>query len=223
MSMLRTDIPKCPDLEIYATLTPAKAVGGDLYDFFLLDHYLYFCIGDVAGKGVPAALVMTTVCGAFRLLSESESEPVHIVSRMNDMIIRNNSMTLFVTFFAGVLDLNTGHLRYCNAGHKAPLVNGQSLPVERNLPIGAMPDWTFKAQETDLAPGSTLLLYTDGLDEAEDAGHRLFGKERIIEVIETANPQPRALIERMTQAVGDFVGDTEQSDDLTMLALQWKK
>ncbi len=86
-----------------------------------------------------------------------------------------------------------------------------------------MPDWTFKAQETDLAPGSTLLLYTDGLDEAEDAGHRLFGKERIIEVIETANPQPRALIERMTQAVGDFVGDTEQSEDLTMLALQWKK
>ena len=223
MSMLTTDIPKRPDLEIYATLTPAKAVGGDLYDFFLHDNYLNFCIGDVAGKGVPSALVMTTVCGAFRLLAESESEPVRIVSRMNDMIIRNNSLTIFVTFFAGVLDLDTGHLRYCNAGHKAPLVNGQPLPVERNLPIGAMPDWTFKAQEADLAPGSTLLLYTDGLDEAEDAEHKLFGKERIIEVAETGHPQPRALIERMTQAVGDFVGNTEQSDDLTMLALQWKK
>ncbi len=86
-----------------------------------------------------------------------------------------------------------------------------------------MPDWEFIAQETDLAPGSTLFLYTDGLDEAEDAGYRLFGKKRIVEVMQTASQQPSALIERMTQAVADFVGDTEQSDDLTMLAMQWKK
>ena len=223
MSMLRKDIPNRPDFEIHAMLTPAKAVGGDLYDFFLRDNNLYFCIGDVAGKGVPAALVMTTVCGAFRLLSESESEPNRIVSHMNDMMNRDSSMTIFVTFFAGVLDLGTGHLRYCNAGHKAPLVDGNPLPVHRNLPIGAMPDQAFSTQETDLAPGSTLFLYTDGLDEAEDAGYQLFGKKRIIEVMETTNPQPRALIERMTQAVSDFVGDTEQSDDLTMLAIQWKK
>lgn len=223
MSMLRKNIPDRPDLKIHAMLTPAKAVGGDLYDFFLRDNNLYFCIGDVAGKGVPAALVMTTVCGAFRLLSESESDPMRIVSHMNDMMNRDNSMTIFVTFFAGVLDLGTGHLRYCNAGHKAPLVNGQSLPVHRNLPIGAMPDWEFEAEETDLAPGSTLFLYTDGLDEADDAGFRLFGKERIMEVMQTTSQQPRALIERMTQAVADFVGDTEQSDDLTMLAIQWKK
>ena len=223
MSMLRKDIPNRPDFEIHAMLTPAKAVGGDLYDFFLRDNNLYFCIGDVAGKGVPAALVMTTVCGAFRLLSESESEPNRIVSHMNDMMNRDSSMTIFVTFFAGVLDLGTGHLRYCNAGHKAPLVDGNPLPVHRNLPIGAMSDQAFSTQETDLAPGSTLFLYTDGLDEAEDAGYQLFGKKRIIEVMETTNPQPRALIERMTQAVSDFVGDTEQSDDLTMLAIQWKK
>ena len=223
MSMLRKDIPNRPDFEIHAMLTPAKAVGGDLYDFFLRDNNLYFCIGDVAGKGVPAALVMTTVCGAFRLLSESESEPNRIVSHMNDMMNRDSSMTIFVTFFAGVLDLGTGHLRYCNAGHKAPLVDGKPLPVHRNLPIGAMPDQAFSTQETDLAPGSTLFLYTDGFDEAEDAGYQLFGKKRIIEVMETTNPQPRALIERMTQAVSDFVGDTEQSDDLTMLDIQWKK
>jgi len=223
MSMLTTDMPERPDLEVDATLTPAKAVGGDLYDFFLRDDSLYFCIGDVAGKGVPAALVMTTVCGAFRLLAESESEPMRIVSRMNDMIIRDSSLTIFVTFFAGVLDLDTGHLRYCNAGHKAPLINGQPLGVDHNLPIGAMPDWVFTAQETSLAPGSTLFLYTDGLDEAEDAGHNMFGKKRVMEVIKTANSQPRALIGRMTQAVADFTGDTEQSDDLTMLAMQWKK
>ena len=223
MSMLRTDIPERQDLAIHAMLTPAKAVGGDLYDFFLRDNSLYFCIGDVSGKGVPAALVMTTVCGAFRLLAESESEPMRIVSRMNEMLNRDSSMTIFVTFFAGVLDLDTGHLRYCNAGHIAPLINGQPLAVHSNLPIGAMPDWEFIAQETDLAPGSTLFLYTDGLDEAEDAGHRLFGKNRIAEVMQTASQQPCALIERMTQAVADFVGDTEQSDDLTMLAMQWKK
>ena len=221
-------------LELNATMNPAKEVGGDLYDYFVRDNLLYFCIGDVAGKGVPAALVMTTICGAFRLLAESESEPMRIVSRMNDMIFRDSSMTLFVTFFAGVLDLDTGHLRYCNAGHKAPfimvngsglMVNGQCsmVNVDHNLPIGAMPDWVFTAQETSLAPGSTLFLYTDGLDEAENAGHNMFGKKRVMEVIKTAGTQPRALIRRMTQAVADFTGDTEQSDDLTMLALQWKK
>lgn len=223
MSMLTTDFPERQDLVIHAMLTPAKAVGGDLYDFFLCDNRLYFCIGDVSGKGVPAALVMTTACGAFRLLSESESEPVRIISRMNDMMIRKNSMTIFVTFFVGVLDLDTGHLRYCNAGHKAPLVDGQPLPVHRNLPIGVMPDVEYTTQKADLAPGSTLFLYTDGLDEAEDAGHQMFGKKRIYEVMQTTSRQPRTLIERMTQAVADFVGDTEQSDDLTMLAIQWKK
>lgn len=222
-SMVPSAFPNREGLEVYASMTPAKAVGGDLYDFFLRDNSLYFCIGDVAGKGVPAALVMTTVCGAFRLLSESEPELVRIVSRMNDMMIRKNSMTIFVTFFAGVLDLDTGHMRYCNAGHKAPLVDGQLLPVHRNLPIGVMPDVEYTTQEADLAPGSTLFLYTDGLDEAEDAGHQMFGKKRIYEVMQTTSRQPRTLIERMTQAVADFVGDTEQSDDLTMLAIQWKK
>ena len=222
-SMVPSAFPNREGLEVYASMTPAKAVGGDLYDFFLRDNSLYFCIGDVAGKGVPAALVMTTVCGAFRLLSESESEPVRIVSRMNDMMIRKNSMTVFVTFFAGLLDLDTGHLRYCNAGHKAPLVDGQPLPMHHNLPIGAMPDWEFEAEETDLAPGSTLFLYTDGLDEAEDVRHQMFGKKRIYEVVQTTSPEPLTLIKQMSQAVADFVGDTEQSDDLTMLAIQWKK
>ena len=219
MSMLKTETPHRPDLMIKATLTPAKAVGGDFYDFFVRDNCLYFCIGDVAGKGVPAALVMTTACGGFRLLSESESEPVRIVSRMNEMIIRNNSITIFVTFFAGVLNLETGHLRYCNAGHIPPLVNGEVLPVNNNLPIGALSDWEYTTQEADLAPGSTLFLYTDGLNEAEDAQNHMFGKKRILEVMQSAQQEPQTLIERMKQAVADFVGDTEQSDDLTMLMI----
>ena len=222
-SMIPCDFPHLEGLEMYGSMTPAKEVGGDLYEFFVRDNYLYFCIGDVAGKGVPAALVMTNTCGAFHLLAESESEPIRIVSRMNDMLSRDNSMTIFVTFFAGVLDLNTGHLRYCNAGHIAPLVDGKPLPVESNLPIGAIPDWKYTTQEADIAPGSTIFLYTDGLDEAENAECQRFGKKRILEVMQTASQQPRPLVERMTQAVGEFVGDTEQSDDLTMLAIQWKK
>ena len=220
-SILPNAFPDCEGLNMYASMTPAKEVGGDLYDFILHENRLYFCIGDVAGKGVPAALVMTTVCGAFRLLAESESEPQRIVSRMNDMMTRDNGMTIFVTFFAGVLDLNTGHLCYCNAGHKAPLANAVPLPVDKNLPVGAMPDWTFTQQETTLAPGTTLFLYTDGLDEAENARRQMFGKERIKEVLKSTSLEPQALISQMTQAVAHFVGDTEQSDDLTMLALRY--
>ena len=228
-------------LELQASMTPAKEVGGDLYDYFVRDNRLYFCIGDVAGKGVPAALVMTTVCGAFRLLAESELEPQRIVSRMNDMMTRDASITIFVTFFAGMLDLDTGRLSYCNAGHKAPflligneqctmhnegaqpIVNHQLSIVNchRNLPIGAIPDWTFTQQQTTLAPGTTLFLYTDGLDEAENAQRQMFGKERIQEVLQATSPEPQTLIIQMTQAVAHFVGDTEQSDDLTMMALQY--
>ncbi len=222
-SMVPSVFPDREGLDMFASMNPAREVGGDLYDFVLRDNRLYFCIGDVAGKGVPAALVMTTFCGAFRLLTDSESDPVRIVSRINDKLSRNTHMTIFVTFFVGVLDLDTGHLRYCNAGHKAPLVDGQPLPVHSNLPVGAMPDWEFKAQETDLAPGSTLFLYTDGLDEAENAQGQMFGKKRILEVMQTSSKEPRALIESMTQAVADFVGDTEQSDDLTMLCIRLNK
>lgn len=213
-------------LELHAMMNPAKEVGGDLYDYFVRDNRLYFCIGDVAGKGVPAALVMTTVCGAFRLLAESESEPQRVISRINDMLTRDNSMTIFVTFFAGVLNLDTGHLCYCNAGHKAPYMLSDSDPcstltVKRQLPVGAMPDVAYTQQEATLAPGTTLFLYTDGLDEAENAQRQMFGKERIQEVLRTTSPEPKTLIGQMTQAVSHFVGDTEQSDDLTMLALQY--
>ena len=224
MSMLpKADSAHPLPLDIYASLTPAKAVGGDLYDYFLQDGRLYFCIGDVSGKGVPAALVMATARSAFRLLAESESEPVRIVSRMNETLARDNDLNFFITFFVGVLDLATGRLQYCNAGHKAPYVNGKPLPLERHLPVGAISDWPYTGKEIVLAPDTTLFLYTDGLNEAENAQQQMFGKERIKEILQSSSSDPRTLIERMTQAVADFVGDTEQSDDLTMLALHWKK
>lgn len=204
-------------------LTPARDVGGDLYDYFVRDGQMFFCIGDVSGKGVPAALVMTTVCRVFRLLAEHESDPAHIVSRMNDMMARDNNMSVFVTFFVGVLDLITGHLNYCNAGHKAPFMpDGSVLAVQRNLPVGVMGGWQYTTQQTTLAPGTTLFLYTDGLDEAEDVQHQMFGKPRIKEVLVQSPQAPDAIIDNMTSAVTRFVDGNEQSDDLTMLAIRYQ-
>ena len=223
MSMVPKNIPERQDLAIHAVLKPAKEVGGDLYDFLLRERSLYFCIGDVSDKGVPAALVMASARGAFRMMAEEGLEPQDIMSRINNMLCRNNDLNAFITYFVGVLDLDTGHLRFCNAGHKAPYVNGEPLKVERNLPVGVFENYSYKPQETDLTPDATIFLYTDGLDEAENAVRQFFGKRRITEVLQAAPHHPRAMIEQMTQAVTDFVGKTEQSDDLTMLALKWKK
>ena len=225
MSMLPKTFPAFPerkDIELYAALTPAKGVGGDLYDFFIHDEKLFFCIGDVSGKGVPASLVMAVTRTLFRNISAHTAEPSHIVETMNMNISEGNDNNMFVTLFVGVLDLATGHLRYCNAGHDAPYVNGALLPCNPNLPVGAMPDMTFTEQETMIAPDSTLFLYTDGLTEAENATYELFGMQRITNVITDFNGSPEQLIETMTDAVHQFVGDTEQSDDLTMLAIKFK-
>ena len=226
MSMLPKTFPAFPerkDIELYAALTPAKGVGGDLYDFFIHDEKLFFCIGDVSGKGVPASLVMAVTRTLFRNISAHTAEPSHIVETMNMNISEGNDNNMFVTLFVGVLDLATGHLCYCNAGHDAPYVNGTLLPCNPNLPVGAMPDMTFTEQETMIAPDSTLFLYTDGLTEAESATYELFGMQRITNVIKDFNGSPQQLIETMTDAVHKFVGDTEQSDDLTMLAIKYKQ
>ena len=226
MSMLPKTFPAFPDrkdLDLYAALVPAKAVGGDLYDFFIRDEKLFFCIGDVSGKGVPASLVMAVSRTLFRNIAAHTSEPNHIVETMNKNICEGNDECMFVTLFVGVLDLVTGHLHYCNAGHDAPYVQDALLPCDSNLPVGVAADLTFSEQETVLAPDMTLFLYTDGLTEAENGIHELFGKQRIDEVLATFEGSPQELIEAMTAAVHQFVGDTEQSDDLTMLAFRIRK
>ena len=226
MSMLPKTFPAFPnrkDIELYASLTPAKAVGGDLYDFFIHNEKLFFCIGDVSGKGVPASLVMAVSRTLFRNISAHTDKPGHIVNTMNVNICEGNENCMFVTLFVGVLDLATGHLRYCNAGHDAPYVEAKLLPCHSNLPIGVTPDIEYAEQETTIAPGMTLFLYTDGLTEAEDVDRQQFGMQRIDKVITAFKGSPQELIETMTAAVHQFVGDTEQSDDLTMLAFKYKK
>ena len=229
MSMLPKTFPAFPDrkdIELYASLTPAKAVGGDLYDFFIHEEKLFFCIGDVSGKGVPASLVMAVSRTLFRNIARHVAKPSLIAETMNANISKGNEENMFVTFFVGVLDLQTGSLCYCNAGHNAPFVQCSMLDGDSNIPIGVMPDWHFTEQEMVMAPDTTIFLYTDGLTEAENANLEQFGEKRMTDVVTTQmaeNASPQTLIEAMADAVHQFVGETEQSDDLTMLAIKYNK
>ena len=225
MSMIPKTFPAFPnrkDIELYASLTPAKAVGGDLYDFFIHDEKLFFCIGDVSGKGVPASLVMAVSRTLFRNIAAHVDIPSHIVETMNQNICEGNDECMFVTLFVGVLDLATGRLNYCNAGHDSPYLQTELLPCDSNLPVGVRSNYKFTNQETTIAPGMTLFLYTDGLTEAMNADQELFGEERIDNVIKAFDGTPQELVETMSDAVHQFVGDTEQSDDLTLFAIKYK-
>ena len=240
MSMLPKTFPPYPerhDIDIYGTLTPAKDVGGDLFDFFILDERLFFCIADVSGKGVPASLLMAVTRSLFRNISAHVSEPHHIVSTLNNAMTEGNETNMFVTLFVGVLELATGRLAYCNASHLAPLIVGESvstLPCDPNIPIGVMDGWEYTLQEITLAPDSTIFLYTDGLNEAEDVSHAQFGEQRIIDIATSmkcthteqetfTHISPLTLVNAMLEAVRTFVGEAEQSDDLTMLAINYIK
>ena len=216
------------DVQLYASLTPAKEVGGDLFDFYFRDEKLFFCIGDVSGKGVPASLFMAVTRSTFRTVSAHETMPDRIVMTMNKTIADMNKTHMFVTLFVGVLDLPTGRLHYCNAGHDAPLLVGAGvgeLPCDANIPVGFMPTWKYSLQEAKIFTGTTILLFTDGLTEAMDANYAQFQMERVNDVafqaLSQQQQEPQQLIARMSQAVHEFVGDAEQSDDLTMMAIQY--
>lgn len=228
MSMIPKHFPEFPGSDLYATITPAKEVGGDLYDFILKDDQLYFCIGDVSGKGVPAALLMMAATSQFRTVSKYLSQPEQIMMAINDQIAEGNDTHMFVTMFIGILDLKTGHLAYSCGAHNPPLLLGstlEDLPVARKLPVGAIKGMKYVLQETQIAPGTTLFLYTDGLTEAMNAANQMFGVERVKEIaqhqISVGDTSPKALLDRLTEAVDAFVAGAEQSDDLTMMAIKY--
>ncbi len=233
MGMLPKDFPTSSDrddVQIYASLTPAKEVGGDLFDFYIRDEKLFFCIGDVSGKGVPASLFMAVTRSVFRTISARESMPDRIVADLNETIVEMNESNMFVTLFVGVLDLPTGRLRYCNAGHDAPLLSGAGLgllPCDSNIPVGVRPSWKYTLQEAYIFTDTTIFLFTDGLTEAENANHDQFQMQRVSDVAMQAltnhQQEPRQFIELMTNAVHQFVGEAEQSDDMTMMAIQYIK
>ncbi len=227
--MLPKTFPPYPDLEeltLYGSLTSAKEVGGDLYDFSVRDQKLFYCIGDVSGKGVPASLVMAVTRSLFRSVSSRIDNPSEIISQMNNAMSEMNENAMFVTLFIGVFDLYTGSLAYCNAGHCAPVLLGGEITliaVDANIPVGIMPDWQFSSQQTYIKPGQTLFLYTDGLTEAENSKLEQFGEERMLKALAQTDTAPHPLIEGIKQVVHNFVGTAEQNDDLTMLAIQFNK
>ena len=219
-----------PDVDVSGQQITALEVGGDLYDYFIRDEKLYFCIGDVSGKGVPSSLVMAVVHSFFRSLSQHESNPARIMTGINETASDGNETNMFVTMFIGVLDLPTGRLRYCNAGHDAPLLIAggvKTLQVDANLPLGVFNDFKYSLQETQLPQDATLLLYTDGLTEAADTKHQLFGLQRIIDAaqqcLEQGKTTPVVLMDSLQEEAQQFVNGAQQSDDLTMLAVHYHR
>ena len=228
--------------DLFGSLIPAREVGGDLFDFFIRDEKLFFTIGDVSGKGVPAAMVMAVIHSLFRMAAAHETNPARIMQTVNETACEGNESNMFVTLFLGILDLPTGRLHYCNAGHDKPLClqfdNGQctisELPAAANLPVGLFTDFQYETQEYLLEPMTTIFLYTDGLTEAKNTSRELFGLERVEEVLKAMHnvqstmhigqkegKNSQEMVDQMTDAVHKFVQDAEQSDDLTMMAIRY--
>ncbi len=235
MSMVPTDFPAPDagrDVEIFATMEPAREVGGDLYDFFFTpDGRLAFLIGDVSGKGVPAAMFMArtlnllrVICG-FLLRDGGAATPGEIIARVNRELSAGNATMTFVTLFFGVLDPQNGALAFCNAGHDPPfrLAKGAATPLvgAQGLALGIDETWSYESGTATLEPGETLCLSTDGITEANDPAQALFGKERLAALLASQDAAPLdALIGGIVAAVKAFAQDTPQADDITVLALR---
>ena len=222
-ALLPQSFPEHADIDLYATQTPARDVGGDLYDYFVHKGCLVFCIGDVSGKGVPAALLMAVMKSMFRSEAHRADSAAGIVETMNRNLGEEYKGGDFVTMFVGILDLKTGFLDYCNAGHEAPLVAGRPLDVKRNLPVGALSDWNYEGQQTQLKSGDMLFLYTDGLSEAKNSTGELLGRKRVQQIVsEHAIDTARQLVGVLEAEERYHAGDAEQNDDITMLAIRWQ-
>lgn len=229
MSLLPNIFPPFPEwktLDLYASLSSAKEVGGDLYDFFIRDRKLFFTVGDVSGKGIPASLFMAVTRSLFRIMAGSCDTPSEIAAKLNHAVMEQNDANMFVTMFIGVLDLVHGNLSYCSAGHNPPLLvelgNKISfLDTVPNIPIGVCDGFKFAEQRVMLPKESALLVYTDGLTEAENNQCELLGNERVLEDLSHLDClSARNIVERMTKLVTAFAGEAQQSDDLTLLCVR---
>ena len=220
--MLPHVFPRREDVDLYAMMTPAKEVGGDLYAYALIDNLLYFCVGDVSGKGVPAALFMAEVTRMFRTLVDGKLQPNTIADRLNHALAEDNEQGMFVTMFIGLINLNTGRMEFCNAGHNPPLLNGEYMEMESNAPIGLWPELKFEGEEVGDMHGKTLFIYTDGINEAENCNKEQFGNARLQALLQRDWGDARETSETIHKAVEDFVGEAEPSDDLTKMCIKMK-
>jgi sigma-B regulation protein RsbU (phosphoserine phosphatase) len=229
MAMIPHIFPPFPDLpqvDVFAVLKSAKEVGGDLYDFFVIDGNKFcFAIGDVSGKGVPASLYMAVTRTLVRSISDKETAPSAIVSSLNKSLSSNNESSMFVTFFLGVLDLATGELKYCNAGHNPPVIirqKGEVVMFDKTsfIPVGLFEEFVYGESTLQFRPGDKIFLYTDGVNEAENAENGLFGDQNLMSIIhKNTGSSPRELISNMEAGVALHVKGCTQSDDITMMTI----
>ena len=229
MSMVPAKFPKREGLDMYAMMEPAKEVGGDLYGYLLHGDYLYFCVGDVSGKGVPASLFMAQATRLFRTLAAQDMKPAEILIHINDALSGDdNKKSMFVTLFLGLLNLNTGHLDFCNAGHNAPVIGGgdsrgEFLVIKPNCPVGLMPGFQFRGEEIDTIKGRPLFIYTDGLNEAENKERQQLGNDRMLDILRQTNVEnAQQVIETLKQEVENHRNGAEPNDDLTMMVVHLK-
>ena len=225
--------PSTPEIDIYGFVKPAKTVGGDLYDYFVHEGKVYFCIGDVSGKGVPASLLMMVVISLFRNLARNFSDPAVIMKSLNESIASNNPQMMFCTIFIGILDLKNGHVDYCNGGHNFPIIcraaeegyDVQYMHPTRNIPIGVFKDAGYEAGELQMGIGDALFLYTDGVNEAENQRHVQFGEDAALDILRNEMENHHACNEILSAMLSRILAHTagaEQNDDITMVHLVYK-
>ena len=226
MSMVPSQFPDYEGLDMYASMSPAKEVGGDLYGYVLLGNKLYIAIGDVSGKGVPASLFMAQATRLFRTLAAQQMMPAEICTRMNEALSGDdNESGMFVTFWLGLLDLKTGHLNFCNAGHNPPIVGGGEnrgdfLEMIPNAPIGLWPGMEYEGEEIDTINGRPLFVYTDGVNEAENLLQEQFGDDRLLGILRTAHfDSAQQVVEMLKAEVEKHRDGAEPNDDLTMMCI----
>ena len=229
ISMLPKVFPPFPnhkEIDLFAALNPAKEVSGDLYDFFMVGDNLFFIIGDVSGKGVPASLLMASTLTLFRSVTERIETPVAIVNSLNDTLSENNTSNMFVTLLVGTLDIKTGLLIFCNAGHNPPVIVSQEeeckwLKTIPNLPVGVMKGFKYIEQSITLPDLSCLFLYTDGATEAENTEKKLYGEKRLMEIVrKNAKNTPYQIITNMLCDIHEYVDGNDPSDDITLLCFK---
>ena len=224
-SMVPSVFPEREGLDLFGAMKPAKAVGGDLFGYLMEGDKLYFCLGDVSGKGVPASLFMAQANRLFRTFAGQHMMPAEILTRMNAALTENNEQGMFVTMFIGLVDLNTGHLDFCNAGHNPPVIlpKGEFIEVLPNAPVGLWPGLEYEGESIDNIKGCPLFLYSDGLNEAENRAQKQFGDDHLLHLLSnTEFSSARQTVEEIEEEVEKFRDGAEPNDDLTMMGISIK-
>lgn len=227
MAMVPRQFPSLESIDMHAVMVPAKEVGGDLYDYFIKDGKLYFAIGDVSGKGVPASLFMAITRAAFRFVASTGLTPSDIIRKLNKAVSDGNETDMFVTMFVGRLDLQTNEFLYCNAGHNPvvlvqPSGKAEFLNVKPNLAAGVLLDFTYEQQAYPIEPGSRLILYTDGVTEAERADKVQYGNDRLLAWAADTDRyhSEKEACDALLSAVKTFVEGNDQNDDITIMTIK---